>query len=303
MNYYVFFTTQYTDSCLQNCRFGATSVNSLANVKNKDIAFIFDGLRWKVYGPLRIISDQQYYDNSPIYGKNKRGVVNYPNRVSFNVSKVRELSVNGLFAQETDYKSESYLLNRTLLSIIIANKQVHSTPLTNAEGIYLEKAILTLGNSISLTNQDLKNVQPIIDYVISNRKPKSESIFELLLLENKHNHFIGELEKPQNKLFNQFVLGIQRQIDILSISDSTITIMELKTKENHSSPYEQLREYKDYALSDYRIKEFGEKDIKLIAILEEGNQYLINSIPASYPDIFTFSFNMTREYVLEIKNA
>lgn len=304
MNYHIFFTTKYTDSCLQNCCFGATSVNSLANVNNRDIAFIFDGLRWKVYGPLRITSDQQYYDNSPIYGKNEKGIVNYPNRVSFDVSEVRELTLNSLFAQEVDHTCESYWLNRTILSTIIANKQVHSTPLTSIEGKYLEKKILSLGVKLEYANQPANERQSVVNYIISNRKQKSESVFELLLLKNRHNNFIYELDRSNSKLFNQFILGVQRQIDILSIQDNTITIIEIKKKENKSNPYEQLMEYRDYALSDYRLLGISKnKNVKLIAILEEGNQYLINSASGNYPDIDTFSFSITKEYILEIKNT
>jgi len=118
-----------------------------------------------------------------------------------------------------------------------------------------------------------------------------------------YNRLIDELDKSKNKLFNQFVLGIQRQIDILSVGDNTIAVIELKKKDNLRNPYEQLREYKDYALSDYRVKEFGKKEIKLIAILEEGNKYLINSITKNYPDIAVFGFNMTRDYMLNMTSC
>jgi len=304
MNYHVFFTTKYTDSCLEYGLFGATSVNSLGNVKNGDIAFVFDGLRWKIYGPLNITSDTQYYDNYPIYGENKRGIIRYPYRVSFDVSNAHELLLNKLFAVERNYTSESYLLNRTIISIMLANKQVHSTPLTSMEGEYLKDILIRLGNSYTCKNcQDYEiSGKSVIDYIISQRKPKTEAIFELLLLENRHNCLISELDKSRSKLYNQFILGIQRQVDILSIGDN-IALIELKKKDNNSNPYEQLREYKDYALSDYRLKIFRKRQIKLIAILEVGNKYLTVSNTKNYTDITILKFNMTKDYILDIRNA
>ncbi len=180
---------------------------------------------------------------------------------------------------------------------------MHSTPLTNIEGCYLEKKVGCFGRLLNYTSQPVQNRQSVIDCVVSNRKQKSESIFELLLLTNRHNNFIPKLDSSSNKLFNQFILGIQRQVDILSIRDGFITIIEIKKKDNRSNPYEQLMEYKDYALSDFRLLDIGKgKDIKLIAILEDGNQYAFSSISDSYPDVVAFRFSMTKEYMLEIDN-
>lgn len=301
MSYHVFFTTIYTDACLQNCRFGATSANSLAQVKRGDIAFLFDGLRWKIYGPLQITSSTQYRDETPIYGTNMRGAVNYPNRVSFASQSIREILLNKLFGLETDPTKKTYLLNRTLLSVIIANKQVHSTPLIEKEGEYVYQMIIEFGEPCKIKSKDFDEGVSVVDYVMSSRKPKSEAIFEMLLLESRCALVIPELAESKY-MYNQFVLGIQRQVDILSISENAIVIVELKKKENKSNPYEQLEEYRDYALSDYRLEEFKGRDVKLIALLEEGNTYLDKSISASYSDISVFQFSMTKNYEFVITN-
>ena len=188
MKYHVFFTTQYTDECLRYRKFGATSVNSLANVHKGDFSFLFDGLRWKIYGPLEIISDDQFYDITPIYGKNKRGIINYPNRINFSTSMAKALSFSKLFSLEKDMHSNEFLTNRILQSVIIANKQVHSTQLTEIEGQYLKRQMYNYGEGLTTnTINDLAEYPTVIDNFIKNRKTKSEALFELLLLKGRYN--------------------------------------------------------------------------------------------------------------------
>ena len=304
MKYHVFFTAQYTDHCLQNGRFGATSVNSLVNVKKGDVAFLFDGLKWKLFGPLKIISDNQFYETNDIYGKNGRNVVNYPNRVAFDNKKIKSVELNKVFAYETDPKTENYLVNRTLLSVIIANKQVHSTPLTNKEGEYLENILGHLGKDI-LVNTDIltfTDKETVIQNVINKKKQKSEAIFEMLLMLKKPSPIKLENEDPL--IYNQFILGLQRQIDILTITEQEIKIIEIKKRDNQTNPFTQVNEYLDYVNSDFRLQidNYSKRKYRAIVLLEEGNKFLnSNQIPA-LENLSVYSFNCDRNYDITINN-
>lgn len=302
MKYHIFFTAQYTEPCLTNGRFGATSVNSLVDVKKDDVAFLFDGLKWKIFGPLNVLSENQFYEINDIYGSNKRNVINYPNRVAFDIQGIKEIALNKLFSLEASPASENYLLNRTLLSVIIANKQVHSTPLTNDEGNYLNKMVLSHGAPYPIRSNILKfdTNETVLDNVIRNRKTKSESIFEMLLMTNKPSEIC---EIGQNALlYNQFILGIQRQIDIFSISDVGIKIIEIKKRDNKTNPYTQVIEYLDYVCSDFRLNFYKKRQNMAIVLLEEGNKYLDkNQIPA-IENLSVYSFNCDKNYKITISN-
>jgi len=101
-NYHVFFTTKFTQECLEHCCFGASVSNSLANVKAGDIAFLFDGLKWLIFGPFEIISDQQRIDRCPIYGWDLRGNVRYKNRVWFRTEMAKATPMVKLYSSERD---------------------------------------------------------------------------------------------------------------------------------------------------------------------------------------------------------
>ena len=304
MKYHVFFTAQYTEPCLDNGRFGATSVNSLVNVKKGDTAFLFDGLKWKIFGPLKILSDEQFYETDDIYGRNGRDIVNYPNRVAFDNNGLKSLEINKLFAFEAISNNENYLINRTLLSVIIANKQVHSTPLTTKEGQYLENIIGHIGNEINITSDILPfaDKETVLNNVIFNRKPKSEAIFEMLLMLGKPEQI--DLKNQETVIFNQFILGLQRQIDILTIAEQKIKIIEIKKRDNQTNPFTQIIEYLDYVNSDFRLQKdnYQQRECTAIVLLEEGNRYLdINQIP-QLENLIVYSFNCDKNYEIKINN-
>jgi hypothetical protein len=304
MKYHVFFTAQYIDPCLRNGRFGATSVNSLVNVKNGDIAFLFDGLKRKLFGPLKIISDNQFYENEAIYGRNGRNVVNYPNRVAFDNQGLKSLELNKLFTFETESRTENYLVNRTILSVIIANKQVHSTPLTDKEGKYLESLIGQIGNDIIINADILTFIdrETVLHKVINNRKPKSEAIFEMLLM--LRNPSPIHVANQESVIYNQFILGLQRQIDILTITENEIKVIEIKKRDNQTNPYTQVIEYLDYVNSDFRLQtdNYRERQSRAIVLLEEGNRFLDrNQIPV-FENLEVYSFNCDRDYEITINN-
>lgn len=304
MKYHVFFTAKYTEPCLENGRFGATSVNSLVDVKKEDRAFLFDGSKWIIFGPLRIISENQFYESNDIYGRKANNAVNFPNRIAFDNKEIRAIDLNKLFALETEYKSDNFLLNRTLLAIIIANKQVHSTPLTNKEGKYLENIILENGVDIQTHNDSLpfNYNASVLDNVIRKRKPKSEAIFEMLLMTIKPSPIFEANQKAL--IYNQFILGIQRQIDILSITETEIKIIEIKKRSNRTNPYSQVKEYLDYVNSDYRLLTDNglTRQLRAIVLLEEGNIFLDkNQVPIE-GNISVYSFNCDSKYKITFKN-
>jgi hypothetical protein len=275
--FHVFFTAQYSNECFEYGRFGATSVNSLVDVKENDTAFLYDGIRSKLYGPLSIISSEQFYESTSIYGTNKRGSVNYPNRVSFSYDQLKCIDISKLFSLESGPHSEGFILNRTILSFLIANKQVHSTPLTTEEGEYLSEKLKKYGSEmncspVSYFNE--KNNETVLENIIANKKKPSESTFEMLLMMNKHKAIFGDISTAL--VFNQFILGIQRQLDILVISDTEIKIIEIKKRDNITNPYSQIEEYFEFINSDYRLlsKLNPGKKITGIILLEEGNKFL-----------------------------
>lgn len=295
MKYHVFFTTKYTDQCLQNGKFGATSVNSLGTVIKGDKAFLFDGLRWKIYGPFEIVSTEQFYDNNAIYGKNKRNIVNYPNRVKFTIKEAKELSLTELFALEKS-DSKNFKINRILQSVIIANKQIHSTPITNQEGRYLDDKMSTNGNELITSSiQDEGTYDTVLANFIQQKKTKSEALFELLLIKGRYNTDFFNLY-DYDIVYNQFVLGFQRQVDILAIKQGECLLIEIKKKDNKSDPKPQIEEYIKYIETDSRLEPFNLTNINYYSVLEKGNKYFWKSENV-------LQFEMNKEYNLKISSA
>jgi hypothetical protein len=139
----------------------------------------------------------------------------------------------------------------------------------------------------------------------------TEAFFETSLMINKPYPILNELfYNDLSLIYNQFVIGIQRQIDILAIHDKAIEVFELKRKDNPSDPFQQLLEYSAYLKTDYRMFEYNSqnKDIHLIALLEQGNIFLQNQhaitnfqSQAQRMSIRTSIFEMSVEKTNEIK--
>lgn len=276
--YHVFFTSNHVRTCIENGRFGATSINSLVDVIKNDKAFIYNGKESLFYGPLIIESYEQFYESEALYGLNKKGIPRYTNRIAFSSVIANTLEYKQVFSAETDHKEYNYLLNRSLLSTIIENKQVHSMPLTMNEGIYLEKLLIEKGNRIGF-NKSVKQYEGLTTIREKLKSYKSsEAYFETSLMLNKLSPIFSQQSKEvENPLtFNQFVIGIQRQIDILSIGEKEVRVYELKKANNISDPFKQLIEYSKLLKSDFRMNEFDilNKSIQLVALLEKGNKYL-----------------------------
>jgi len=282
--YHVFFTTQYTQVCLEQCCFGASVSNSLANIKCGDIAFLFDGLKRKLFGPLEIVSDQQYVDVRPIYGMDKRGNTRYKNRVWFKTGNAKETLIVKIYSTERDPFKPSFLLNRHIISTLIANKQVNATPLTNTEGQYLTEKCIALGKNIRCPCPNIPpNIEPVFPALVF-RRPISEAWVEVLILNKKcRGYLIESLNTFTNQAscYNQFVVGFQRQIDLLIDDQDKLALIEIKRANNLQNPYEQIIEYLYYCLSSFRLhysRSSSIKSIVLVALIENGSIYLANDL-------------------------
>ena len=280
MKYHAFFTTQYTQICLEQCCFGASVSNSLANVKNGDIAFLFDGLKRALFGPLDIISEEQYIDKRPIYGTDKRGQIRYKNRVWFKIERAKKTPIVELYSTEKSPRKLSYLLNRYLIATLIANKQVNATPLTQSEGDYLMEQCLNLGKTLQATSTQIPlDVKPVFSQDVL-RRPISEATVELLILNKRcHGYLLSFLRffSAKASYFNQFVFGFQRQCDIVIDAQDRLALIEIKKARNLQDPYDQIIEYLYYCLSSFRLhhnRSTAIESIDLLAIIEYGSKYL-----------------------------
>ena len=278
--HHVFFTTQHTQSCLEQCCFGASVSNSLANVKAGDIAFLFDGLKRAMFGPFETISDQQRIDKSPIYGIDKRGNTRYKNRVWFRKENAKETPMVNLYSAERDPSKPSFLLNRYIIAALIANKQVNATTLTQTEGQYLVEKCLALGQPISSACLEMPpNIEPVFPTSVL-RRPISEAGVEILILNKRCQGYLLEFLNSfpkQSLYFNQFILGFQRQIDLLIDGQDRVALIEIKKAQNIQSPFEQLIEYVYYCLSSFRLhynRLYAIESIDLVALIENGSLYL-----------------------------
>lgn len=282
--YHVFFTTRYTQVCLEQCCFGASVSNSLANVKCGDTAFLFDGLKRTLFGPLEIVTDQQYVDVRPIYGVDKRGNTRYKNRVWFKTGKAKETLIVKIYSTERDPFKSSFLLNRYIISTLIANKQVNATPLTNTEGQYLTEECIALGKNIRCPCPKIPaDIEPVFSSLVF-RRPISEAGVEVLVLNKKCRGYLLEFLNTftnQASYSNQFILGFQRQIDLLIDDQDKLALIEIKRANNLQNPYEQIIEYLYYCLSSFRLhysRSSSIKSIDLVALIENGSNYLADDL-------------------------
>jgi len=281
--HHVFFTTKFTQECLEHCCFGASVSNSLANVKASDIAFLFDGLKRIVFGPFEIISDQQRIDRRPIYGRDGRGNVRYKNRVWFKTEMAKATPMVKLYSNERDASKLSFVLNRHIIATLVANKQVNATPLTTTEGHYLIEKTLRLGNTIATNRPQIpSNIEAVFPVSVL-RRPVSEAGVEVLILNKRCQGYLSEFLASfsrQASYFNQFVLGFQRQVDLLIDAQDRLALIEIKLAKNKQNPFDQVLEYLYYCLSSFRLHYNRSKAIEtidLVAFLENGNQYLSNN--------------------------
>lgn len=79
---------------------------------------------------------------------------------------------------------------------------------------------------------------------------------------------------------NQFVLGFQRQADVLIDAQYRLALIEIKLAKNKQNPFDQVLEYLYYCLSSFRLYYNRSKAIEtidLVALLEDGNRYLSNN--------------------------
>jgi len=287
-DYHVFFTTKFTQECLEHCCFGASVSNSLANVKAGDIAFLFDGLKWVIFGPFEIISDEQCIDRRPIYGRDRRGNVRYKNRVWFTTEMAKATPMVKLYSSERDASRVSFLLNRHIVATLIANKQVNSTPMTRTEGNYLIEKALQLGNNITHNRPQIPpDLEPVFPVSVL-RRPVSEAGVEVLILNKRCQGYFYEFLTSfygQASYSNQFVLGFQRQVDVLMDAEDRFALIEIKLAKNKQDPFGQILEYLDYCLSSFRLHHNRSKTIEaidLVALLENGNQYLEKSAISAF---------------------
>jgi hypothetical protein len=211
--------------------------------------------------------------------------VKYPNRIWFAEEKALTLRVDKLYASETDHLSTSFVRNRYVLATLIANKQVHATPLTADEGEYLEQCCAKLGEPLEANQpvvpEDLVPVFP--NHVV--KKPLSEAGAEVMILKQRLD---GSLKDGMSSwssegacAYNQFVLGFQRICDILIQRDHEVVVIEIKKSNNtQNDPYEQLLEYGRYCFSSFRLtskSSFQLRKLVLAAVLERRSPYLARS--------------------------
>jgi hypothetical protein len=226
------------------------------------------------------VSEEQLIDPRPIYGTDKNGKVKYKNRVWFNTHQATKTSLVRLYSTERDSASRSFIRNRYLLATLIANKQVNSTPLTQEEGQYLQEKCQALGEPIDHRTAAIpNNLTPVYPSTVL-RHPVSEAGIEVMIL-NKSGRgylfdFLGSFPSDSTYL-NQFVLGFQRQADVLVDAPDRIAVLEIKKASNVHSPFDQLVEYAHYCLSSFRLdnhRQTGLRRIDLLAVIEQGSIFL-----------------------------
>ncbi|MFC1814664.1 hypothetical protein ACFL0M_01740 [Thermodesulfobacteriota bacterium] len=106
---------------------------------------------------------------------------------------------------------------------------------------------------------------------------------EVLILNKRCQGYLSEFLTSfprQASYFNQFVLGFQRQVDVLIDTQDRLALIEIKLAKNKQNPFDQVLEYLYYCLSSFRLNYNRSKTIEtidLVALHENGNQYLSNN--------------------------
>ena len=300
--YHIFFTKNYANQCLEFGRFGANASNVLANVKQGDTAFLFDISCNKIFGALKIKSCSQFYENTDVFGYKKNLISRFPNRVSFEVDNISELKLVDFFALEAGCDAIEFHINRNILALIKGNKQVNSTTLTEIEGCYLKNKITKHGTSLNITPEMISHspCQSVYQRMFSSRNHRSEAIFEMMLLTQKPSTIFSNQEKM--KVYNQFIVGFQRIIDLVIVSDLGVEIIEIKMRENHQNPFDQVSEYIKYAAYDlrFKIENFPIDRFFPIVLLEMGNMYLDEEYIPHIPGLIVYSFTFNSNYEINL---
>lgn len=279
MNSHLLITAKYLDQCLESSTFGATSCNSLANVKEGDCAFIFSSKESKLVGPIRITSEQ-FRGDDLTFGVNKLGRPNFPNRIWFSSNESFEIAFVDLII------SEVVIARKLFLATVALNKQVHVFPLLEEESDYLRMKLMNFGTPLlSEPNPPLPGLS-VLQYGIE-QGYNSEAWFEAIIL-NQHPQMLAEEFLGSNidfKIFNQMVIGLQNQLDILLVADNQALIVEIKKCNNRDNPYHQLLKYKSLLFNEMRFQEL--EQVQCLALLEAGNSFLEENPPVG---VTTMSF-------------
>ena len=80
-------------------------------------------------------------------------------------------------------------------------------------------------------------------------------------------------------------MGFQRQADILIDAQDKLAIIEIKKAGNLYNPFEQLIEYLYYCISSLRLnycRSSKVESIDLIAVIEQGNKYLMSDFVETF---------------------
>lgn len=209
----------------------------------------------------------------PIFGVNKNKRPNYPNRILFSTKESFIVDFLDLFLQEDSIDRKLFL------ATIALNKQVHAFPIFKEECDYLRMNLHKYGKTILTKPASLEQALSVFEHGIE-QGYSTEAWFETIVLHRYAQMFADEFLGPigDARVFNQVVVGLQNQIDILLLANNQALIIEIKKSNNTDNPYSQLKKYKALLVNDSRFPKFHQ--VHCLALLEAGNPFLEETPPS-----------------------
>lgn len=248
---HIFITTKHFENCHKFQIFGVRekSINQLGLVNKGDIVYFYNKKDELIIGPYKVASEI-FYNEEPVWGKNKKGRGEYPYRVKIKSCKKiyrLDVSIFSQFAEKKNIRIDSQdLVQRSIFTLL---------PKDYGK---LER-ILLKGEKFKKKIKRKALKQKKITIKFAEEKGFNEAFLEYFLLK-KFDKYFGNNLMPYNQ-FRIDLLG--RRIDILAVSKEKILLIELKPGRITERDIHQFKKYEEWIKDGKELlKQFFKKDLK-----------------------------------------
>jgi hypothetical protein len=264
MGEHLFITTRHFENCHKYQIFGVgkASINQFGLVNKGDKVFFLNKDENLIIGPYEVISDV-FYDTEVIW-EEKNGIDKYPYRVRLKSDTIYAIDIN-IFSQiveENGIRIDSGDLGQKSVFTFLPKDCGIIEPLLRQKGNKIEKDI-----------EEKEFQENKITIELAQNRGFTEAFLEFFLLKQFNEQFKDFFPNTSVIPYNQFRINLLgSKIDIISISERLILVIEVKKDSIKKEDIEQLRTYFSWTkncrklLGNFFGKELDDTDIKGLII-------------------------------------